>query len=55
MKYWPIIRHLRYTYWLWRLHRHRKRYGAKWVSSYSPEEWLESVWDGRRHPGENSR
>ena len=58
MKTWPIVRHLRYAYWRWRAYRHVKRYGGEgleprlWVSTYTLAEWLQSVWEGYRHPEE---
>lgn len=52
MKLWPIIRHIRFVYWSWRLHQWTQACTMLGLGLGHPNpadlEHLEAIWRGKR-------
>lgn len=49
MKKWPIIRHIRYFYWCYKLQKHVNMCSKLGIGSYAHENdllVLKAIWDG---------
>jgi hypothetical protein len=49
MKYWPVIRHIRWVYWAWKVDQHYRLWGEIGflpVNAHYDFEHLDRIWKG---------
>lgn len=51
MKRWPIIRHIRWLYYDWRVHQHAATWGSIGIGLGHPNQsdldYLKLIWEGK--------